>query len=126
MLTFLMLTGKRFEQAVAISDCCIVTLEKGLKGMCAPSKFYSYLQGGKPVLAVVEEGSYLQEEICREGIGDAVPLGEADRLAQLIRQLSEDSTRIKEMGHRAQKLYDGLYAMQIGVEEYKKMFQELL
>ena len=39
------LTGEAFEQAVAISSCCVVSLEKGLKGMCAPSKYYSYLQG---------------------------------------------------------------------------------
>lgn len=60
------LTGKDFEQAVAVSSCCVVSLEKGSKGTCAPSKYYSYLQGGKPILGIVEEGSYLEEEITRE------------------------------------------------------------
>lgn len=120
------LTGKRFEQAVSISDCCVVTLEKGLKGMCAPSKFYSYVQGGKPVLAVVEEGSYLQEEICREGIGDAVTLGEGEKLARLIRQLSEDPAQTKEMGHRAQLLYERQYAMEIGTVKYRNLLEHIL
>ncbi len=45
------LTGRDFQQAVAISSCCIVSLENGLRGTCAPSKYYSGLQGGQPVRA---------------------------------------------------------------------------
>lgn len=124
LLSFL--TGKKFQQAVAISNCCLVTLEKGVKGMCAPSKFYSYLQGGKPVLAVVEEGSYLQEEILREQVGYAVNLGGASCLVKTIRQLAKNPECCKKMGTRACKLYDENYAMQIGVEKYRKMFDALL
>ena len=40
------LTGEDFQRAVAISACSVVSLERGLKGTCAPSKYYSYLQGG--------------------------------------------------------------------------------
>lgn len=109
--------------AAAISDCCIVTLEKGLKGMCAPSKFYSYLQGGKPVLAVVEEGSYLQQILSCHQVGASVSVGEGENLARLIRQLSEDPESAREVGHHAQELYDTQYAMQIGLSEYDAMFK---
>jgi glycosyltransferase involved in cell wall biosynthesis len=120
------LTGKRFEQAVAISDCCIVTLEKGLKGMCAPSKFYSYLQGAKPVLAVVEEGSYLQQILSQHQVGASVTVGEGAKLARLIRQLSEDLESTRELGHHAQELYDTQYAMEIGADHYRKLLCQLL
>ncbi|WP_102343057.1 glycosyltransferase family 4 protein [Galactobacillus timonensis] len=53
------LTGTDFEEAVGISSCGIVSLEKGLRGMCAPSKYYSYLQSGMPIISVVENSSYL-------------------------------------------------------------------
>ena len=53
------LTGTAFAHAVAASSCGIVSLEQGLTGMCAPSKYYSYLQGGLPILAVAEQSSYL-------------------------------------------------------------------
>lgn len=52
------LTGTAFEHAVAAGSCGIVSLEKGLTGMCAPSKYYSYLQGGLPILAIAEQSSY--------------------------------------------------------------------
>ncbi len=120
------LTGRSFEQAVAVSSCCVVTLENGLKGMCAPSKFYSYLQGGKPVLAVVEEGSYLQEEILREKIGGAVTLGEDEKLAEIIRHLAKDPAICRQMGARAQALYDDNYAIELGTGKYVELFGKLL
>ena len=120
------LTGARFEQAVAISACCIVSMEKGLKGMCAPSKFYSYLQGGKPVLAVVEEGSYLQEEVTEAQIGKAVRSGDAAGLAAAIRELAWDRKTCCEMGQRAQTLYAAQYAIEIGLGKYAEAFTNLI
>ena len=63
------LTGTAFEHAVAASSCGIVSLEQGLTGMCAPSKYYSYLQGGLPILAVAEQNSYLSKEALHSEIG---------------------------------------------------------
>lgn len=120
------LTGKKFEQAVAISSCCVVSLEKGIKGMCAPSKYYSYLQGGKPVLAVVENGSYLQKEVQEENIGSAVTLGDVETLAARITQMAQSPEDCRQMGLRTQALYDSRYAMDIGLEKYKKMLEGIL
>lgn len=120
------LTGEAFEQAVAISSCCIVSLEKGLKGMCAPSKYYSYLQGGKPVLAVVEEGSYLEEEIERESIGQAVRIGDADGLVSKVINMQQCSESTQEMQIRAGRLYDQAYRLDKGLGRYRNLFQNLL
>lgn len=117
------LTGEAFEQAVAISSCCIVSLEKGLKGMCAPSKYYSYLQGGKAVLAVVEEGSYLEEEIEREGIGRAVAIGDAKGLVQIICNMSLNCEKCRNMGEKALALYKRKYMLEIGLNKYANMMK---
>ena len=120
------LTGERFEQAVAVSSCCVVSLEKGIKGMCAPSKYYSYLQGGKPVLAVVEEGSYLQAEVQQVRIGYGVNLGDSEKLAEVILHMAKSPDECREMGARTQMLYDSRYAMHIGLEKYRKMLESIL
>ena len=120
------LTGEAFEQAVAISSCCIVSLEKGLKGMCAPSKYYSYLQGGKAVLAVVEEGSYLEEEIERESIGQAVRIGDVDGLVSKVINMQQCSESTQEMQIRAGRLYDQAYRLDKGLGRYRNLFQNLL
>ena len=120
------LTGEDFQQAVAISSCCIVSLEKGLKGTCAPSKFYSYLQGGQPVLAVVEKGSYLADMVEKERIGCSVELGDGAGLKEAIVALAENPEECAAMGIRAKKLYIEQYAYEVAMEKYTKMINKIL
>lgn len=120
LLSFL--TGKDFEQAVAISSCCVVSLEKGLKGTCAPSKYYSYLQGGKPILAIVEAGSYLEEEINKEKIGCAVQNGEVQDLVSKIISMCQNKDECLYLSQRVIKLYTENYEMNICLKEYLNVF----
>ena len=120
------LHGKDFEQAVAISSCCVVSLEKGLKGTCAPSKYYSYLQGGHAVLGVVEKESYLEKEINEEKIGFAVEVGDYNGLKNVIIQMVENLDETKKMGERALELYDKQYDYEIAMEKYRNMFIKIL
>lgn len=116
------LTGKDFQQAVAISSCCIVSLERGLKGTCAPSKFYSYLQGGQPVLAVVEKDSYLAAEVEDEKIGHAVEIGDGIGLRDAIITMVEKPEECDAMGARAKELYKNQYAYDMAMEKYSSVF----
>ena len=118
------LTGKDFEQAVAISSCCIVSLEHGLKGTCAPSKFYSYLQGGQPVLAVVDKESYLAKEVEDEQIGYAVEIGDGKALRDAILAMVENPEECNAMGIRAKELYENQYAYEVAMEKYRFVITE--
>ena len=124
MLGFL--TGKDFEQAVAVSSCAVVSLEKGLMGTCAPSKYYSYLQGGMPVLAVVEKESYLAEEVSRENIGRAVEIGDSEALKNAILFLADHPVERRAMAARAGKLYVERYAYEVAMEHYRSMVEKVL
>ena len=112
------LTGRDFEQAVAASSCGIVSLARGLGGMCAPSKYYSYLQGGLPVLVVAEEESYLQKEILQEEIGLFSAVGNGAQLAQNILTLAQESNLQRKMSNNAAALYKRAYAKQVGLNQY--------
>ena len=120
------LTGKDFEQAVAVSSCAVVSLEKGLMGTCAPSKYYSYLQGGMPVLAVVEKESYLAAEVEKERIGRAVEIGDAAGLRDAILELAAHPERRRRMGERAGALYETRYAYEVAMEKYRELAERLL
>lgn len=120
------LTGKDFEQAVSISSCSIVSLERGLKGMCAPSKYYSYLQGGIPVIAIVENGSYLEKEVEKESIGKAVNVGDGPGLVRIITELASDNKALNEMAYKAENLYQKKYAIEIGLGKYLTLVKGLV
>lgn len=120
------LTGEAFQQAVSIASCCVVSLEKGLMGMCAPSKLYSYLQGGKPIFAVVEEGSYIAQEVEQERIGRAVSIGDVNALTEAILILNRNREECRIMGDRAVALYERKYTIEISLDKYADMFGKLL
>ena len=120
------LSGRAFEQAVAVSSCAVVSLERGLRGTCAPSKYYSYLQGAMPVLAVVEKESYLAEEIERENIGRAVEIGDSEALRDAIVDLAEHPEERRAMGERAGKLYQERYAYEVAMERYRTLVEKVL
>lgn len=115
------LVGEDFEKALAAADCCVVSLEKGLMGTCAPSKYYSYLQAGKPVIVVVEENSYLWEEIKKEQLGAAVQLENIEAMVSAIMTLAEDKAELMGMSHRSARMYEDNYALEIGLGKYRKM-----
>ena len=120
------LTGKDFQQAVAISSCAIVSLEKGLIGTCAPSKYYSYLQGGMPVLTVVEKESYLAKEVREEKIGLTVEIGDGKAMADAIVDMLEHPQECSEMGKRAKKLYSEKYSYEIAMQKYGEVIEGLV
>ena len=120
------LTGKDFEQAVAVSSCCVVSLEKGLKGTCAPSKYYSYLQGGKPILGIVEEGSYLEEEITKEKLGYVTHNQNSDLLVKHIKHMSENKSECLEIGKRVTQVYENNYDIEICLNKYVNQFHTVV
>lgn len=120
------LTGIEFEQAVSISSCGIVSLERGLHGTCAPSKYYSYLQGGIPVISVTELDSYLAQEIIQKKVGKAVAIGDGNGLARIIKELASNQNLCLKMGKRAEDLYKEKYEKVKCLKQYREVLRKVI
>lgn len=120
------LTDSEFEQAIAASSCGVISLQTGLIGTCAPSKYYSYLQGGLPVLAVAEESSYLAKDVLQHQIGCWTPVGDGAALANAIVTMQDSPAQMKEMAERADGLYKKCYSMQLAMEKYSDLLNDVL
>lgn len=118
--------GEEFEQAIAISSCCVVSLEKGLMGTCAPSKYYSYLQGGKPIISITEKDSYLAKEIEKANIGRAIDIGDVGGLVLAIENMAREIDIVKAMGKKAKSIYDQYYKHEVGLNKYHQIVKEML
>ncbi len=120
------LTGEDFSQAVALASCSVVSLEPGLKGTCAPSKYYSCLLGGHPVIAVVEGDSYLAKEISQTGVGCHVANADAEGLQEALLYLQANPDVLAEMSRKAKSLYKENYDYPIAMRKYQALFEKLL
>ena len=74
------LHGQDFQDALAVSDCALVSLEKGATGLCVPSKTYSYMMQGIPLLAIMDECDIVRD--IQSGAGLWVRNGESERPGQ--------------------------------------------
>jgi len=118
------LHGKDFQDALAVSDCALVSLEKGATGLCVPSKTYSYMMQGIPLLAVMEECDIVRD--IESGAGLWVKNGESEKLAKHIRDLQGDPARCQQMRSVCRRIYLENYTTKINTEKYVTLFRDLL
>ena len=118
------LHGQDFQNALEISDCALVTLVQGATGLCVPSKTYSYMMRGIPLLAVMDEGDIVSD--IESGAGRWVRNGEGTLLAQHIREMKADPETVSRMRMVCRKLYETKYTEEICTSQYVTLFRELL
>ena len=82
-------------------DLHLVTIKRGLEGVVVPSKLYSILAAGRPVLALAPEGSDAARVVRRAGCGVVVDPDDPAALAAAVRDLAQDRERFAGMGKRA-------------------------
>jgi glycosyltransferase involved in cell wall biosynthesis len=85
-------------------DVHIVTVRRGLEGIVVPSKLYSILASGRPVLAVAASECDAARIVTREGCGVAADPDDPRAVAEAIRTLRSDPIRLEKMGIRAREV----------------------
>ncbi|MBQ9993610.1 MAG: glycosyltransferase family 4 protein, partial [Clostridia bacterium] len=114
------LFDSEFEQALAASDCCLVTLEPPVNGMCAPSKLYSYLAAGKPILAAMDARCDMVLELEQYDAGGGV--SDAAQLAREILRMRDDEALLRELSDNCTKLYNERHLAQHSMALYAELF----
>ena len=118
------LHGKNFRDALAVSDCALVSLEKGATGLCVPSKTYSYMMQGIPLLAVMDEGDIVRD--IEAGAGKWVRNGDSDGLAKAILDMKAQPEAHAAMRKTCRQLYLNKYTTEICTDQYVSLFRRLL
>ncbi len=88
---------------MAAGDVHVVTIRRGLGGVIVPSKLYSILAAGKPVLAVAPEETDVSRIVRREACGLVVDPDNPAALAAAIQSLKNNPAELAAMGQRARE-----------------------
>lgn len=120
------LTGEELESALGTCDCCVVTLRDGMRGLCMPSKYYSYLQAGAAIVSVMEPDSALSREVVAEQIGAAVSPGDVEGLCAVLTAMANDLPAVREAGARAAVLYRNRYLREQTLDRYTALVRSVL
>jgi colanic acid biosynthesis glycosyl transferase WcaI len=112
---------------MAAGDLHVVTVKRGLEGVVVPSKVYTILAAGRPLLAVATNKTEVARFAERDGSGIAVDPDDPAAAAAAVRSVLGDSKRLANMGRRARELaqtYDKVKQLEAFVEATEEACRE--
>ena len=94
---------EQVPQVMMAGDVQIITVKRGLEGVVVPSKLFSTLAAGRPVLVVAAPESDAARIVTAAGCGLCADPDDPAAVAAAIRELRADPARLAEMGRRARE-----------------------
>lgn len=117
--------AERLPDVLAAGDIHLVPLRKGLARASVPSKLYSILAAGRPVLAAVDEGTEVANTVNAADAGIAVPPDDPDAFHRGLEQLLADPDRARQMGANGRRFVEGWASPEAVAARYEALFVEL-
>ncbi len=113
-----------YADLLASADVSLVTLEPGMEGLCVPSKFYSILASGRPVVATVSPKSEVARVIDEAQAGVHMEQAATGELVSALIALAEDPARTGQMGQNARCVLEEKYSMTQVARQYHAVLHE--
>ena len=112
-----------FNDALGSCDCLMVSIAQGIDGISFPSKLYTCLSIGKPIIAFSSPESELRRKVEGNDVGYWVALDDPDGLVACIKEMMSNPEKAKEMGKRARKLLESEYSIKTSGKKYFDVLQ---
>lgn len=114
---------ERLNDSLNGCDTSIVTIEKGIEGISFPSKLYTSLAVGKPILALSESDSDLRGIVESNKAGWWTEIGNADALAERLRMMMADRAECERRGANARALFEREYTVEASGARYAEVLR---
>lgn len=116
---------ERVSYVYSLGDACIVSCKEGLGGSAMPSKSWSIMSCGRPVVASFDEGE-LKQILEDNDCGVFSHAGNVKEFVDAIKSLVENPTRCKEMGVNARKLILDNLTKAVGAKKYVDIIKSVV
>ena len=115
----------RLPEVLAAADVHVVALKAGLARSSVPSKTYSILAAGRPIIASVDIGSEIAHVVESAGAGVAVPPEDAEAFTKAVRSLVDAPEDGRRMGASGRTFVERWASPAAIAEAYESLFQDL-
>jgi colanic acid biosynthesis glycosyl transferase WcaI len=111
----------RLPEVLATADISLVTLRRGVGSGSLPSKTFSILASGRPVLASVDEGSETWNLVQRADAGLCVPPESPSHLAEAILALKQDRDLRERLARNGRIWVERHHSPQVAAEQFENL-----
>ena len=112
----------RVSYVYSLGDACIVSCKAGLGGSAMPSKTWSIMSCGRPVVATFDEGE-LKEILEKNNCGVFIHAGNVQEFVDAIKELAADPSRCEEMGRNARQFILENLTKEVGAKKYVEVIK---
>ena len=115
---------ERVKYVYSLGDVCLVSCKEGLGGSAMPSKTWSILSCGRPVLANFDEGE-LQMILTKNQLGVFTKAGDLEGFVEAISQLAAEPEKCAEMGARGRQFILDNLTKDAGTRKYAEVLRSV-
>lgn len=112
------------EQFLNACDVALLAVIPGMVGVSVPSRMYNILASGKPMIAMVDPSTEVARVIEEERVGWVVPIGDVERLVEVIEEARSNVTALAAMGRNARRAAEVKYSFESVMAQYGRLVEE--
>ena len=117
--------AERVPEVLATGDIHLVPLKSGLGRVSVPSKTYSILAAGRPVLAAIDAGTEVPRMLAASGAGVAVPPDDLEAFCAALGQMLADPDGTAAMGRAGRAWVEGAASPEAVARAYERLVRGL-
>jgi colanic acid biosynthesis glycosyl transferase WcaI len=117
--------SERLPEVLAAADVHLVLLRRGLAHASVPSKTYSVLAAGRPLIASVDRGSEVARVVESAGAGIAIPPEDSEALTKAVARLLAAPQEARAMGRAGRDFVETWASPGAVAAAYEALFSEL-
>lgn len=116
---------ERVKFVYSLGDACIVSCKEGLGGSAMPSKSWSIMSCGRPVVASFDEGE-LKEILENNNCGVFSHAGNVKEFVAAIKQLTTNREKCEKMGKNARQFILNNLTKEVGAKKYVDIIKSVV
>ena len=116
----------RLPEVAAAADIHVVPLKAGLARSSVPSKLYTILAAGRPVVASVDPGTEVARTVESAEAGLAVPPDDPEAFTKALARLIQAPGEARRMGESGRRFVERWASPAAVAEAYEALFDELI
>jgi len=107
---------------LSLASVSLVALDDDKQELMVPSKLFSYLAAGSPVIGICSPGNEVHSIINSNKCGVCVPPGHPQALAEVLINTLDDNPKLSELSLNARSIATDKFSKELGVSQFIENF----
>jgi len=120
------LKNQDYIDMLRAADAHVISLVEDISGMAVPSKTYSYMAIGRPLIAIMSEHTDIAIDIKNYELGCVINPNDIDKFVNYVEYLLENKNEVFQIGNRVLKVFNNKYTQEINTKKYYKMIKGII